>query len=97
MLARTVLLQMANNKNLESFVKRNAWSARVSGRFVAGETVEDAIANRCGRSMRRSATASLDFLGESVTNEAEIAVTMDAYLQPVSADCARTIWTRRFR
>ena len=80
MLARTVLLQMANNKSLEAFVKRNAWSARVSGRFVAGETVEDAVT-----SVREinalGATASLDFLGESVSNEAEIAVTMDAYLR----------------
>ena len=80
MLARTVLLQMASNKNLESFVKRNAWSARVSGRFVAGETVEDAIASVRAINAQ-GATASLDFLGESVSNEAEISVTMDAYLR----------------
>ena len=61
MLARTVLLQMANNKSLESFVKRNAWSARVSGRFVAGETVEDAIAS-VRAIVAQGATASLDFL-----------------------------------
>lgn len=80
MLARTVLLQMARNKKLESFARRNSWSARVSGRFVAGETVEDAIAPVQAINAQ-GATASLDFLGESVSNEVEIAVTMDAYLR----------------
>ena len=80
MLARTVLLQLANNKKMESFVKRNAWSSRVSGRFVAGETAESVVAPVQAINAQ-GATASLDFLGESVTNEAEIAVTIDAYLQ----------------
>ena len=80
MLARTLLLQLANNKKIETFARRNSWSGRISGRFVAGETVEDATASVRAINAQ-GATASLDFLGESVSNEAEIAVTMDAYLR----------------
>ena len=80
MLARSVLLQMANNKSIESFARHNSQAAGMAKRFIAGETIEQTtdpvrILNRLGL------TASLDFLGESVTTEQEVAVVMDTYLR----------------
>jgi proline dehydrogenase len=80
MLGRTLLLQMAGNKKMESFVRNNGLAVRSAGRFVAGESVADVIApvqalNRLGIS------ATLDLLGESVQNEREVAQVLDTYLQ----------------
>jgi proline dehydrogenase len=80
MLARTILLQLANSKPLESFVRRNGWSSRVARRFVAGETIEEAMPavaalNAAGISV------SLDLLGESVRSAEQVAGTVDTYLR----------------
>ncbi len=77
---RTLLLQMAGNKKMESFVRNNGLAVRSAGRFVAGESVADVIApvqalNALGIS------ATLDLLGESVQNEQESAQVLDTYLQ----------------
>lgn len=80
MLARSVLLQLANSKRVESFVRSNAWSTRVASRFVAGETVE-AVIEPVRVLNAQGMAASMDFLGESVTNEEEVAVTVDTYLR----------------
>lgn len=80
MIARSVLLQLANSKKVESFVRRNQWSARTARRFVAGETIEEA-AEPVRALNALGITASLDLLGESVTNEQEVAVVVDTYLR----------------
>ena len=80
MIARSVLLNLANSKGIESFVRKNDWSTRVAGRFVAGETVEAAV-ETVRVLAAQGASASLDFLGESVTREEDIAVTLDTYLR----------------
>jgi proline dehydrogenase len=80
MLARTVLLQLANSKKLESFVRRNGWSSRVARRFVAGETIEETIGPVAALN-RQGIAVSLDLLGESVRNEEQVAVTLDTYLR----------------
>jgi proline dehydrogenase len=79
MLTRTVLLQMAGNKKVETFVRRNAVAARFARRFIAGETLEEVPA--AVRALNaKGMTASLDFLGESVTTPEEVAVVVDTYL-----------------
>ncbi len=79
MLARTVLLQMANSKKMEAFVRGNGWAVRSAARFVAGETAEAAIVPV--RALNdQGITATLDLLGESVTNEQEVAEVLDTYL-----------------
>ncbi|HZP83859.1 MAG TPA: proline dehydrogenase family protein, partial [Chthonomonadaceae bacterium] len=80
MLTRTVLLQLANSKTMESFVKRNHWSAKMARRFVAGETIEETT-QPVRELNARGIAVSLDFLGESVTNEQEVAVVVDTYLR----------------
>jgi proline dehydrogenase len=80
MLARSVLLQLANSKQLESFVRGNRWSARAARRFVAGETIEEAMPAVASLNSQ-GITATLDLLGESVKNEEQVAETVDTYLR----------------
>ena len=80
MIARSVLLQMANNKSVESFARHNSQAANVAKRFIAGETLAQItepvrVLNRLGLN------ASLDFLGESVTTEQEVNAVIETYLR----------------
>jgi proline dehydrogenase len=52
----------------------------MASRFVAGETIE-AVTEPVRSLNVQGMTASLDFLGESVTNEEEVALTVDTYLR----------------
>lgn len=80
MLGRTLLLQMASNKKMESFVRNNKVAVRSASRFVAGESVKDIIAPVQALNAQ-GITATLDLLGESVSNEQEVAEVIDTYLQ----------------
>ena len=80
MIGRTLLLQMASNKKMESFVRNNGLAVRSAGRFVAGESVSDVIAPVQALNAQ-GISATLDLLGESVTNEQEVAEVLDTYLQ----------------
>ena len=80
MLARTVLLRMANSKKMESMVRRNGWSAKVARRFVAGETIESVTAPVRALNAQ-GIPVSLDYLGESVTNVEEVEATVETYLR----------------
>ncbi|MGB0035266.1 MAG: proline dehydrogenase family protein [Candidatus Acidiferrales bacterium] len=65
---RALLLYLSESKRLAPLMMRNSLSRRVARRFVAGETLDDAIeaaraVNRAGQS------ASLDLLGENVSDE----------------------------
>jgi proline dehydrogenase len=56
----------------------------LAGRFVAGETLDDAL--RVARKLNQEGiTATLDHLGESVTNLAEAAAARDVYLRTLDA------------
>jgi len=79
-LTRTMLLQLANSKTMESLVRGNRWSAQLARRFVAGESLEE-VTEPVRRLNAQGLAVSLDFLGESVTNEQEVAVVVDTYLR----------------
>lgn len=67
---RSTLLYLSNQPRVFRFVRNNGLAKRFAKRFVAGETLEDAlIAVRALNA--KGITASLDLLGESVTNERE--------------------------
>jgi proline dehydrogenase len=77
---RAVLLQMAHSHALARMVTSNRATSRMALRFVAGETLDAAAAaarklNQTGR------MASLDHLGESVTNEEEARAAAEACLK----------------
>src|ERR1051326_1210412 len=84
MLGRSLLLHLADNKQIESFVRGNRWSARASRRFVAGETLDEAISSV--RALTgQGISASLDLLGESVRSREQVAETVDYYLRVFQA------------
>jgi proline dehydrogenase len=66
---RSALLYLSNQQRIFDFVRHNGLAKQMAARFVAGETVEEAL--DAWRAQRKGATASLDLLGESVTNERE--------------------------
>jgi proline dehydrogenase len=77
---RQGLLWLSEHQGVFNFVRRNGLARRFASRFVAGETVDEAVA--AARELaRRGITASLDFLGESVAAEAEAVAARDQYLQ----------------
>jgi proline dehydrogenase len=77
---RQGLLWLSGHQGVFNFVRRNGLARRFASRFVAGETVDEAVA--AARELaRRGITASLDFLGESVAAEAEAVAARDQYLR----------------
>ena len=67
---RSLLLYLSDAAWARSLITRFPFARRTAMRFVAGERVEDAIA-AIGALQARGIHATLDHLGESVTNEAE--------------------------
>src|ERR1044071_1956754 len=77
---RTGLLWLSEQPRIFRFVRSNGLARRFASRFVAGETVEDAV----GASRRLNAagvSASLDLLGEAVRSRAEARAARDTYLE----------------
>lgn len=67
---RRSLLWLSERQGVSRFVRRNRLARRFAERFVAGETVEQAVAAAEGLATR-GITATLDLLGESVASPAE--------------------------
>ncbi|HEY8176874.1 MAG TPA: proline dehydrogenase family protein [Gemmatimonadaceae bacterium] len=77
---RSTLLYLSNQPRVFRFVRHNRLAKSFARRFVAGETLDDALA--AVRALNaKHITASLDELGESVTNEREARATRDQYLR----------------
>jgi proline dehydrogenase len=76
---RSALLYLSDQKQIFRFVRNNKLAKSFANRFVAGETLETALA-AVGRLNARGITASLDLLGESVHNEAEARAAGQAYV-----------------
>jgi proline dehydrogenase len=76
---RNTLLYLSNQPRVFKFVRNNKLAKHFARRFVAGETVGEAIA--AVRELNaKGITASLDLLGESVYNEREARAARDDYL-----------------
>ncbi len=77
---RQGLLWLSQQPRVFNFVRRNGLARRFASRFVAGETIESGVV--AARDLAaRGITASLDFLGESVTEEREAVAARDQYLR----------------
>src|SRR4051812_4590815 len=76
---RSALLYLSAQPQIFKFVRNNRVVKSFANRFVAGETLDTALA-AVARLNARGITASLDLLGESVHNEAEARAAGDAYL-----------------
>jgi proline dehydrogenase len=67
---RSALLYLSNQQRIFEFVRHNRLAKHLASRFVAGETVEEAL-DAVVALNAKGATATLDLLGESVTNARE--------------------------
>jgi proline dehydrogenase len=77
---RQGLLWLSEQQRIFNFVRRNTLARKFASRFVAGESIEAAVA--VARALAtRGITASLDLLGESVTKEGEAVAACDQYLR----------------
>lgn len=81
---RTTLIALSKNKTLQELIVRVPISRRMARRFVAGETLDEALAavkSLNGQGM----LATLDHLGENVANQAEALAAADEYLAALDA------------
>ena len=85
---RSLFISLSQNKQLRRFSERSTFGRQMSGRFVAGMTVDDVLA-ACERVNREGIAATLDALGESVTVDSEARASADIYHQLVDAIAAR--------
>jgi proline dehydrogenase len=87
---RAFFIALSENRSLRDFAEQTRAGQRMSGRFVAGMTVEDALratqeTNTLGMSV------SVDNLGENVTNADEAKHSADLYHQMLDAIAARRL------
>jgi proline dehydrogenase len=76
---RSALLYLSDQPQVFRFIRNNKLAKSFANRFVAGETLDTALA-AVARLNARGITASLDLLGESVHNETEARAAGDAYV-----------------
>jgi proline dehydrogenase len=77
---RRGLLWLSEQQRVFNFVRRNRLARKFASRFVAGETIEEAV-RAADELARKGITASLDLLGESVTVESEAVAARNQYLE----------------
>jgi len=77
---RASLLWLSEQPQIFRFVRRNGLARRFASRFVAGETVESAVAALRDLNAAHM-SASLDLLGESVLHAEEAIHARDTYLE----------------
>ena len=77
---RQTFLWLSNRHGVFRFVRTNALARKFASRFVAGETLDTALAAVRTLNQRRI-SASLDLLGESVSSAGEAAAAADQYVQ----------------
>lgn len=81
---RATLLSLSTNKRVRAWAEDSPAARRVSARFIAGKTLEDAIA-ACRRLHDDGITATLDYLGEHVKSSEEAAVCRDIGIETLRA------------
>lgn len=77
---RSTFLWLSERRGVFEFVRRNGFAWKFASRFVAGETLDAAIAVAQDVNAR-DITASLDLLGESVTNPSEAELARNAAIE----------------
>ncbi|MBL0940073.1 MAG: proline dehydrogenase family protein [Gemmatimonadaceae bacterium] len=77
---RTSLLYFSRQQRIFNLIKNVRFARKMAARFVAGETIHTAM-DAVAELNAKGISASLDLLGESVTNEAEARDTGRQYLE----------------
>ena len=87
---RTFFVRLSENQSLRRFAERSSLGRRVSGRFVAGTEIADAV--RSTQTINRTGMCvSIDNLGENVTNPEEARHSSDLYHQILDAIVANQL------
>lgn len=84
MALRGTILYLSQHKALRNWVETSPAARRLSSRFVAGKSLEDALA-ACRKILAEGITATLDYLGENVTSLDEAAACRNVYLRILHA------------
>ena len=87
---RSFLLFLSRRKQLRRWMETSSPARRLATRFVAGETLEQAI-EATRKINSEGSTVTLDHLGESVTSLEEAAEARDVYLRTQAAIAAAGI------
>jgi proline dehydrogenase len=81
---RAALLALAANRKLRDWAETSPIARKVSSRFIAGRTLEDAL-SACAKLRADGITATLDYLGENVRSAEEAAACRDVFLRALEA------------
>lgn len=87
---KELLLWLSERRGVFTFVKKNGTARRIASRFVAGETLDAAVAAAATLN-ERQIEVSLDLLGESVTSPEESYSARDDVLDVLDAIAANGI------
>ena len=79
MISRSALIWLSRHHELKNFATRFAFFKKLTTRFVAGETIDEAVSH-IREINAENCTASFDHLNESVTSEAEAEAEVTEYL-----------------
>src|SRR5205823_3909882 len=85
---RSALLYLSAQPRVFRFVRKNRLAKKFASRFVAGEALAEAL-DAVRLLNARGISASLDLLGESVTNEREAHAARGQYLDMLDRISAR--------
>src|SRR5579871_2861415 len=87
---RSAFIALSHNRSLRRFLEHSALGTRLSARFIAGLTLENAL--QVAESVNRQGiSVTLDSLGESVTSEFEAHRAAEVYHQLLDAIAARKL------
>jgi len=87
---RAFFVHLSENRSLRGFAEKSAIGQRVSGRFVAGTEIADAV--RVTQTVNRSGmSVSIDNLGENVTNPDETRHSAELYHKILEAIVANQL------
>ncbi len=87
---RTFFVRLSENPRLRNFAERSSLGRRVSGRFVAGTEIADAV--RATQAINRAGmSVTIDNLGENVTNPDEARQSAQLYHQILDAIAAQPL------
>ena len=85
---RSLFIALSGNKVVREWAERSRMGRRLAGRFVAGTSIEDAVAV-CEQVNAQGISVSLDSLGESVAVEAGARAAAEIYHRLLDAIAAR--------
>ena len=87
---RAFFIALSESRSIRAFAERTAIGQKLSRRFVAGTTVEDAL-NATAASNALGLRVSVDNLGENVTNVEEAKESAKLYSQMLDQITARKL------